>query len=83
MSTEIQTITGRYEQSHGNNHTVDYGDSNISLTRFAGGIKNGAMLQITIYNNQSCAYIQLTQAQVRSLIHVLKNSFDYSKYPSD
>jgi len=83
MSTEIKTITGRYEESHGKNFTVNYNDSDISLTRFAGGIKNGAMLQITIHNSKDCAYVQLTQAQVKLLIDTLKDSFDYSKYPID
>ena len=76
MSTEIKTITGIYEES-GN-----YYDSNLSLTRFAGGRINGTMLQVTIHNSEENAYVQLTQAQVKSLIHILKNSFNHSKYPS-
>jgi hypothetical protein len=83
MSTEIKKITGRYEESHNGNFTVNYNDSDINLTRFAGGIKNGAMLQITISNSKDCAYVQLTQSQVKLLIDTLKDSFNYSKYPSD
>lgn len=82
MSTEIKTITGRYEKSHNEDYTVNYSDSNITLTRFAGGLENGAMLQITISNNEEAAYAQLTSTQVKSLIDGLKDSFDYSKYPS-
>lgn len=83
MSTKIKTITGRYEESHKGDFTANYSDSDISITRFAGGIKNGAMLQITIKNSKECAYSQLTQEQVKSLVDALKYSFDYSKYPSD
>jgi len=83
MSTEIKTIKGRYEESHNGDFTVNYSDSNIILTRFAGGIKNGAMLQITISNDTESAYVQFTQKQVKSFIDALKDSFNYSKYPSD
>lgn len=58
MSTEIKTIKGRYEESC-NNFNSNYGDSNISLTRFDGG-KKGPMLQITISNDKDNSHIQLT-----------------------
>lgn len=83
MSTTIKTIIGRYEESHNGDLTCNYSDSNISLTRFSGGHENGAMLQLTISNNKESAYVQLTQAQVKSLVNTLKDAFNYSKYPSD
>ena len=83
MSTKIKTITCRYEESSNGDTTVNYADSDLTLTRFAGGAKNGAMLQITISNNKDTAYVQLTQSQVNSLIDGLKDSFNYSKHLSD
>ena len=78
MSTEIKTITGRYEESS-NGGTANYADSDISLTRFWGG-KNGSMIQVTISNNQCHAYSQLTKKQVKNLIKTLKKSFDINPH---
>lgn len=83
MSTEIKQITGRFEGSHGKDFKVHYWDSMISLTRFAGGKENGAMIQVTISNSLENAYIQLTKEQVMELSETLKDSYDYDKYPSE
>lgn len=83
MSTNIKTITGRYAESYNGDYTANYDDSNIILTRFCDGSNKGTMLQIIINNNKESAYTQLTQKQVKELAEILKESFDYSKYPSD
>lgn len=83
MSTNIKTITGRYEASFNGDFTSNYEESEINLTRFYGGVKNGTMIQVTISNDKESAYVQLTKDQVKSLSNILKQSFDYSKYPSD
>jgi len=76
MSTSIKTITGRFEG------TFSYEDSELSLTRFAGG-HNGAMIQVTIWNHKECAYVQFTKEQIGDLIKTLQDSFNYDKYPSE
>lgn len=78
MSTEIGEIKGRVEGIPYSK--IDYVDSAIHLNRFFGGQKNGAMLQITA---PYPGYIQLTKEQVKELIVMLQNSFDYDKYPSE
>ena len=84
MSTNIKTITGRCENPSGSSPTgPQYIDSDISLTRFYGGKEKGTMLQLTINNNLDCAYVQLTQKQVKQLSKVLGDSFNNHKYPSD
>ena len=83
MSTDIKTIRGRYESTGGYGSTLKYAPSDINLTRFFGGQENGAMLQLTICNDKEYAYIQLTQKQVKKLAKVLRDAFDYDKYPSD
>ncbi len=80
MSTELKKIKGRYEKSHNGDCTVNYEKNVLYLTRFAGGKKNGAMLQLTISQE---GYIQLTQKQVKNLIKILEEAFDYEKNPSD
>jgi len=80
MSTELKTIKGRYEAKHHGDFTVDYEKNKLYITRFAGGKKNGAMLQLTISQEN---YTQLTQKQVKKLIKVLSEAFDYEKNPSD
>lgn len=84
MSTTIKEIKGRYEVAMRKSHNLpEYLPSTLSLTRFFGGKKKGAMLQITIHGGYSSSYVQLTQKQVKKLAKVLQDSFDYSKYPSD
>ena len=83
MSTHIKTIVGRYEiVTRRNNPVVVYDNSELHLTRFWGGTKNGSMLQITIQCDKT-AYIQLTQKQVKELAQTLIDSFDDEKYPSE
>ena len=83
MSTQIKKITGRFAEEHHADFTVDYGESNIYLTRFYGGDKYGTMIQITISNPKDTSYVQLTKEQVKELADVLNSAFDYKKYPSD
>jgi hypothetical protein len=51
----------------------------ISLTRFFGGTERGPMLQLTMGGH----YVALTQKQVKELAELLKNSFDYERFPSE
>jgi len=67
MSTQLATIEGRYEGSHNGGLTVNYAPKELSITKFAGGRDNGAMIQLTLENE----YIQLTKAQVMHLISIL------------
>lgn len=90
MSTEIKTITGRYEVRRyevpgtGNAFDPEYIKSHIHLTRFYGGKENGSMLQITIQNDKrGSTYVQLTQSQVADLAYTLTHAFNTDKYPSD
>lgn len=83
MSTTFKNITGRCESETGwIGFKANYVPSEISLTRFAGGT-NGAMVQVTISDENSHAYIQLTKAQVQELAIALTDAFDYDKYPSE
>ena len=83
MSTQIAKIEGRYEIVKSSvTFTPDYGEAKMNINRYYGGHKNRAMLQLTIQSDK-IAYIQLTQAQVKGLITVLKDAFDYDKYPSE
>lgn len=83
MSTEIKEIKGRCETGKYTGYIAEYTEATISLTRFAGGKENGAMLQLTVNGNGRHAYVQLTKDQVRGLQETLKDSFNYTKYPSD
>ena len=78
MSTHLKTIKGRAEESNGD----DLIKAKLYITRFFGGEKHGAMLQLTI-ESDGVAYIQLTQKQVKKLAKVLSEAFDYDKYPSE
>ena len=83
MSTRIKTIKGRYESvSRRDSPTPIYSNSELHLTRFWGGTKNGSMLQLTIQSDKT-AYIQLTQEQVKELAQTLIDSFDDEKFPSE
>jgi hypothetical protein len=73
MSTQIETLVGKFEG----------GKSEISMTRFWGGKDNGSMLQLTVWNEEECSYVQLTQKQIKELSVILNNSFNYEKYPSE
>ena len=55
---------------------------NTSITRFIGYPTEGSMLQLTISNETGCSYERLTRKEVKKLIKVLSESFDYKKYPS-
>lgn len=86
MSTEIAEIKGRREsyRTSGNmlmSPEVKYVSDTISVTRFYGGQTNGAMIQLTL--GSSHGYIQLTKEQVKELIQILTDCFDYDKYPSE
>ena len=78
MSTHIETIIGEKESSLSTDNRVP---TNLHLTRFYGGDKNGRMLQLTITNNEG--YIQLTRKEVIELSVILANSFDNELYPSE
>lgn len=83
MSTEIKTINGRCESGKYDNSFPIYTNATISLTRFAGGIRNGHMIQLTIQDATGHAYIQLTKVEIQHLKNVLEECFNYTKYPSD
>lgn len=84
MSTEIAEIKG-YIQEHIPSDdvlpNVKFVDSSLHVTRFYGGKDNGAMIQLTPSYRRD--YIQLTKGQVKELIQVLNDCFDYDKYPSE
>jgi hypothetical protein len=82
MSTEIFEIAGRYEAKHYADFRVDYEESTLYVTRFAGGKQNGPMIQITISHPET-GYVQLTKEQVKELAQVLSDAYDYDKYPSE
>ncbi len=84
MSTEIKhNVTGRYEIIENSaTYTPAYKPAEVHLTRFYGGKKSGTMLQLTIQTDQTSC-IQLTQEEVKKLIKVLSESFDYDKHPSE
>jgi hypothetical protein len=82
MSTELKTITGRYEIESDIKHMPSYDEATISATRFYGGHDNGQMLQLTI-QSRNIAYVQLTRKQVHDLIELLQDAFDHDIYPSD
>lgn len=71
MSTELGKIMGRKERvqpsSLINQSSPKYREVEMNLLRFAGGIKNGAMLQISLDDD----YIQLNRVQVETLKRVL------------
>lgn len=79
MSTDLDTITGRYESSIDVKAT--YRKADLTLTRFWGGTE-GKMLQLTIVADQ-VSYIQLTSTQVNELRAVLANWDNYDIYPSE
>lgn len=86
MSTEIAEIKGRREiwRTSGNmlmSPEVKYAPDTLHVTRFAGGEINGAMIQLTL--GATHGYIQLTKEQVKELVQVLTDCFDYDKYPSE
>lgn len=86
MSTQIKEIIGRWEKKSHADFTTTYGEASIHINRFAGGKKNGAMIQLTISQWEAggeTSYIQLTQKQVAKLAQVLQDCFDYTKYPSE
>ncbi len=83
MSTHLKSITGRFANGRKRDFVPIYDESEISLTRFAGGKKNGAMLQVTISNNRESAYTQLTRKQAAKLLDALTYAFDYEVNPSE
>ncbi len=68
MSTTLGIIKGRQEIPQKGIMKSNYKDSELVLTRFSGGTKNGTMLQISTEND----HIQLTVQQVRNLIDTLE-----------
>ena len=83
MSTEIKEIVGRHEINRSFGTGQKYEKSIITIARFFGGRFKGTMLQLTIDQEHMQMHIQLTKRQVKNLIKVLKNAFDYDKYPNN
>lgn len=81
MSTQIFEISGRYESDYEDSPIFDI--STLYVTRFFGGKENGAMIQITISNERDTSYVQLTKKQIEKLTQVLKDAYNYEKYPSE
>ena len=80
MSTSITGVTGRTEDKH---NRGQYLPSEVLLTRFWGGDKNGPMLQIIVSNAYRASYSQLTREQVKELAQTLLEAFDYDKHPNE
>jgi hypothetical protein len=51
----------------------------LNVNRFFGGSGYGSMIQITTGRD----YAQLTQSEVKELVKILNESFDYDKHPSE
>lgn len=73
MSTELTTITGRYEDPDPNLRKSEYLESELYLTSFSGGTINGPMIQITFGRYPGQDHIQLNKKQVLELITTLTN----------
>lgn len=68
MSSNIANIEGRIElPTFG---TPTYASSQMLVTRFSGGLNNGAMLQLSFTTKD---YIQLNKVQIQQLKEVLAN----------
>ena len=83
MSTEIKEINGRCESGNYTGNLPRYTDATISLTRFAGGSKLGAMIQLTIRDKDGYAYVQLEKNNIEELAKTLIECYNYDKYPSE
>ncbi len=70
MSTELKSITGRIEIPDAETRTSSYRTTNLLITSFSDGPKNGTMLQLTIA--ASGGHIQLTREEVRDLCSTLR-----------
>jgi hypothetical protein len=74
MSTGFGKVKGRHEAAHHGDYTVDYGKSEMYVTRFYGGVENGPMLQLTISGNDK-GLIQLTEKEAKRLAKKIKKAF--------
>lgn len=82
MSTFIKEIKGRIESKKSTIAKFISAPSTMNINRFSGG-KFGRMLQLTISNEESTSYIQLTKKQVEQLTKTLNDSFNDNIYPSE
>lgn len=82
MSTFIKEIKGRIGSKKSTYAKFISSPCTLSINRFYGG-KFGRMLQLTISNEESTSYIQLTKKQVEQLNKTLNDSFNDNIYPSE
>lgn len=86
MSTHIKTIKGScHVHRELNTFNVDHTDAEVNLTRFFNGKEREANIQLTVTQNgrYGTSYIHLTKEQCEELAEVLKECFNYHKYPSE
>jgi len=84
MSTEIAEIKGSCHRHVGRGFEVIHEEATLHLTRFFNGKKRGANIQLTLSGTQlPHSYIHLTKEQCEELAEILKNCFNYEKYPSE
>ena len=81
MSTEIAEIKTMF-QYHKGGKEIQYVDDILHVNRFYGGEERGPMIQLSIVNGPQ-NYTMLTKEKVKELIQVLRDCFDYDKYPSE
>lgn len=75
MSTELATLKGRIEVLISDSKTPNYRDTDVLLTRFAGGL-GGPCLQITFLNErEEYSHVQLTPDNIRRLKKILSECF--------
>lgn len=73
MSIELTTINGRYENPDPALKTSSYLETEMYLTSFSGGTKNGPMIQIVFSRYPGQDHIQLNKEQVLDLLKTLIN----------
>lgn len=71
MSTELNSIKGKFEVPIPHTKESEYKDGFLHLTSFFGGENRGHSLQLTINNS----HIQLSKPQVLQLIKELVNTY--------
>jgi hypothetical protein len=69
MSTQIGSVTGKFEIRLPERMESHYEDCELYATSFSGGIVRGRCLQLTISGGES--YIQLDALEVDNLIELL------------
>lgn len=79
MSTEIGFVKGRREIPIPPK-TVEYEDIDLYVTRFAGGEKNGVMVQLTLSPYVNNGFIQLTKEQAFELIKKILDAYSQKGY---